>query len=202
MFGKRAKIEKLHARDLDLHANKVEAEKRKFVEAHAAWVMEGSRRKAAKRQWVDDSARWEKRRRDWSENKERWHADLTIWETEQQKKERAFLNKQAEENAKVDALEAAWQNGQPDAIEEHASIVLEASQHDDVVPKQWDVQFDEARRLLLVDYRLPSPDDLPTTKSVRFVASTGELKETSISEREKKALFDDLCYQICLRTIH
>ena len=131
-----------------------------------------------------------------------WVKRRDSWNTEQDTQEKAFLNKQAEENAKVDALEAAWRNGQPEAVEEHASIVLEASDHDDVVPKQWEVQYEPESKLLLVRYLLPTPDDLPITKSVRFVAATGELKETSISERDKKALFDDLCYQICLRTLH
>ncbi|WP_299625654.1 restriction endonuclease [Pelagibius sp.] len=131
-----------------------------------------------------------------------WIKNRDAWNAEQDAQEQVFLDKQVVENAKVDALEAAWRDGQPEAVEEHASIVLEASKHDEVVPKQWEVQYDPESKLLLVEYLLPTPDDLPTTKSVRFVASTGELKETSISERDKKTLFDDLCYQICLRTLH
>lgn len=131
-----------------------------------------------------------------------WVKSRDAWNAEQDTKEKTFFDKQAEENAKVDALEAAWRNGEAEAIEEHASIVLEASEHDDVVPKQWDIQYDPESKLLIVEYLLPTPDDLPTIKAVRFVASTGELKETNISERDKKVLFDDLCYQICLRTLH
>lgn len=132
---------------------------------------------------------------EWVKNRDKWNA-------EQDALEKAFFDKQSQENAKVDALKAAWRNGKPEAVEEHASIVLDSSDHDDVVPKQWEVQYQPETKLLLIEYRLPTPDDLPTTKSVRFVAATGELKETSISERDKKALFDDLCYQICLRTLH
>ena len=137
-----------------------------------------------------------------AESRAEWVKDRDEWNAEQDARERAFLDKQSRENAKVDALETAWRDGEPGAVEEHASIVLEASKHDDVVPKQWEVQYEPESKLLLVEYLLPTPDDLPTTKSVRFVASTGELKESSMSERDKKALFDDLCYQICLRTLH
>ena len=131
-----------------------------------------------------------------------WVKSKEEWEASQAAAEHAFLDRQARENAKVDALEAAWRAGQPEAVEEHAAIVLEASDYDDVVPKQWEVQYDPDLKLMLVEYLLPTPDELPVTKSVRYVASTGELKETNISERDKKALFDDLCYQICLRTLH
>ncbi len=42
-----------------------------------------------------------------------------------------------------------------------------------------------------------------STKSrIRLTASTGEVKETHISERDQKANFDSVCYQICLRTLH
>jgi len=80
--------------------------------------------------------------------------------------------------------------------------VLEASEHDEIIPKKWDVQFDPESKTLLVDFALPTPDDIPTTKTVRFIASTGELKETEISAKDKKVFFDDLCFQLCLRTIH
>ncbi|WP_415920322.1 restriction endonuclease [Tateyamaria sp. SN6-1] len=131
-----------------------------------------------------------------------WEAAKADHAEAQKSAERAFVAARDVENAKVDALEASWREGVPEAIEEHASIVLEASQHDDVVPKRWEVRYEAASKMLLVLHQLPVPADLPTTKSVRFVASTGELKETDISERDKKALFDDLCYQLCLRTIH
>ncbi|MCA8926536.1 MAG: restriction endonuclease [Alphaproteobacteria bacterium] len=131
-----------------------------------------------------------------------WAKHRDAWNAAQDAEEEEFLNHQVNENEKVDALESAWRNGQPEAVEEHSSIVLENSDYDDVVPKQWEVQYDPEAKLLLAEYLLPTPDKLPITKSVRFVASTGELKETNISERDKKALFDDLCFQICLRTLH
>lgn len=146
--------------------------------------------------------RWRKSNQTWDRIQAEWEKERSAWDAEQSAEEKAFLSMQADANAKVDALQASWKNGQPGAIEEHATIVLEASKHDDIVPKQWELKYNSEARMLLVDYRLPTPDEMPTTKSVRFVASTGELKESSISERDKKALFDDLCYQICLRTLH
>lgn len=134
--------------------------------------------------------------------KEEWITARDKWNAEQDRKDQEFSDRQQHENAKVDELEQSWRVGDATAIEEHANIVLEASNHDEVVPKQWDVQYEPDSKTLLIDFALPTPDDIPSTKSVRFVASTGELKETHISARDKKALFDDLCFQLCLRTIH
>ena len=135
-------------------------------------------------------------------NKAEWVKARNEWNAEQDQIESDFRNRQRHENAKVDALAEKWQAGDATAIEEHASIVLEASEHDEVVPKQWDVQYEPEAKTLLVDFALPTPDDIPAAKTVRFIASTGELKETQISAKDKKTLFDDLCFQLCLRTIH
>jgi restriction system protein len=82
------------------------------------------------------------------------------------------------------------------------AAVLDSSDYSDLFQTNFDINFDPAEGTLIVDYQLPAPDDLPTIKSVKFNASTGELKETHISEKERKDLYDDTCYQICLRTMH
>ncbi len=137
-----------------------------------------------------------------SESYAEWVERRDAWNAKQNAMKKVFIEKQKAENAKVDELQSAWRNGQPEAIEEHASIVLETSKHDELIPKQWEVQYFSESKLLLVAYLLPTPDNLPSTKTVRFVSSTGELKETGIGERDKKKLYEDLCYQICLRTLH
>lgn len=134
--------------------------------------------------------------------KSEWETKRQKWNAEQNKLEADFKAQQDRENQKVDMLAAQWIAGEPAAVEEHASIVLEASSHDEIVPKKWDLQYDAETKLLIVDYELPCPDDIPSAKTVRFVASTGELNETSISARDKKALYDDLCFQLCLRSVH
>jgi restriction system protein len=79
---------------------------------------------------------------------------------------------------------------------------LDASEYDDLISKEFQLQYQQDTKTLLIDYVLPSPDDLPTTKSVQFVASTGEMKKTQVAAKDKKALFEDICYQVSLRTIH
>src|SRR3546814_15286171 len=64
------------------------------------------------------------------------------------------------------------------------------------------IQYHQDDKLLLVAYDLPCPDTLPTLKSVKFIKSTGEMKESHISDREKRANFEAVAYQVCLRTIH
>jgi len=134
--------------------------------------------------------------------KTKWENKRVAWNEGELVKQAEFNRKRDAENTKVDQLRSAWFEGQTEAVEEHASIVLEASRHEDAVPKEWELEYQPDSKIMLVRYRLPAPEALPTVKTVRFVASTGELKETKISEKDRKALFDDICYQICLRTVH
>jgi restriction system protein len=59
-----------------------------------------------------------------------------------------------------------------------------------------------ASRTLIVEFQLPAPEDLPTIKTSRLVAATGEIKTTELSQKDQKSLFENVCYQLCLRTIH
>lgn len=149
---------------------------------------------------------FEKRAREAEEHarkkKDLWLARKKEWDIDQERQEREFSERQTTTNAQVDELQTAWREGSNQAILEHASIVLDASEYDDLISKEFQMQYQADENALLIDYKLPSPDDLPTTKTVRFVASTGEIKETQIAAKDKKALFDDICYQVCLRTIH
>lgn len=128
-------------------------------------------------------------------------AEKDFWD-EHEVANNAFLAEQAEANAKVDALRMSVSAGDPEAVVEHASLVLEASDYDGRFEKSYEVRHRPEDRLLLVSYDLPAPDALPAVKSVRFVKATGEMKETLISERDRKVNFESVAYQICLRTLH
>lgn len=131
-----------------------------------------------------------------------WEARREDHLRDQAIQEAAFNERRGLANNKVENLKLAWETGDVEAVIEHASMVLENSDYGELFEKSFEIEFDPGERLLLVEYELPSPDKMPTLKSVRFVPSTGELKETNISAREQKANFDLACFQICLRTLH
>lgn len=125
-----------------------------------------------------------------------------LWNKAQKEKEEEFLEAQRKANTVIDELKDRWMAGEPDAVIEHANLVLERSSLPEIVSKNFDVAYEGESKTLVLHYQLPDPDDLPLTKTVRYVAATGELQETKISQKDAKDLFDDCCYQLCLRTIH
>lgn len=131
-----------------------------------------------------------------------WERQEAKFWAEHHRAKNEFKAEQASSHRRVDALRAAVCSGDPDAVIEHASLVLESSDYDGLFEKSYDIQYQPDQKLLLLEYDLPAPATLPQIKAVKYVKSTGELVETKISERERKSNFDSACYQICLRTIH
>lgn len=155
----------------------------------------------------------EQRRQEWSAEEEtrrqRFERDLDEWK----QRERAFWDhhvqlqaefnrKQAEQNAVVDDLAAAIERGDSAAVIEHGTLVLENSDYEGLFEKSFTVQYEPEQKLLKVEYRLPSQDELPNVKTVKFNKATGEFQETRISEREARSNFESVSYQIALRTLH
>lgn len=124
-----------------------------------------------------------------------------FWDEHRSRKEK-FEEEQAKSHAEVDRLHSEVQRGEENAVIEHASLVLEASNYHGLFEKSYLIQYTKANKLLKIAYDLPAVETLPSVKSTKFIKATGELKETLISDRERKSNFESTAYQICLRTIH
>ena len=161
---------------------------------------------AAENSFRSDTREWEKkelkRKSVHSKAIKAWEQRKKAFWDEHSAKKVALEEEQAASNAKVDRFKTDVTNGEDYAVIEYASLVLEASDYKGLFEKSYLIQYDHEKRLLKVAYDLPSIDVLPSVKEVRFVKVTGELRESQISEREKKTNFESACYQICLRTIH
>lgn len=132
---------------------------------------------------------------DWKSKKERFEAQQDLEEAE-------FRRLKQEANEKVDALIRGVETGDPQAVIEHACLVLERSDYDGLFEKSFEIDYSPEARTMLLECELPSPAHVPTLKAVKFIKSTGEMRETHLTEREQAANYDSVCYQICLRTIH
>lgn len=115
---------------------------------------------------------------------------------------REFLGSQAARNAVVDAKRVAYEAGQPDAVMEFIDLVLASSRYPDYFPHEFEAEYDTSAKTAIIDYQLPAPADLPTLKAVKYVATRDEFEYQHISEIQSARQYDDVLYQIVLRTIH
>ena len=113
-----------------------------------------------------------------------------------------FEAKQAEANAAVARQRTAYERQDSAAIVDYCDLVLSRSNYPDYFPAEFEIEYREAGKVLLVDYALPAPEALPTLKEVKFNTARSEFVEAHRADSVQAKLYDDVLYSIVLRTIH
>ena len=119
---------------------------------------------------------------------------------EARKKE--FYKQQMEKSIAIDKNRENYMQREQGAVADYCDSVMSMSIYPDYFPKDWDMDYNAEKRTLIVEYILPAPDDLPFLKGVTYVQTRDEFKESFLSEKEREVLYDNLLYQLALRTIH
>lgn len=132
------------------------------------------------------------------ELKKKYDSQVKEWEEQKSK----YLAEQAELNSQIDEQQKAYEESGPDAIISYCDLVLSNSQYPDFYPKEWDLDYNPANKILIVDYSLPDLDSMPRLKEVKYVQSKDEFKETLLGESAVQKMYDNLLYQLALRTLH
>ena len=112
---------------------------------------------------------------------------------------------EAEKQKDNDALEdvkARYERGEASAVEDYSDLVLGASEYLDYFPQAWLLEYRDQARVIVVDYQLPTPSQLPTIESYRYVQSRDEIVDKHLSDAARKRLYESIIYQLCVRTIH
>jgi restriction system protein len=156
----------------------------------------------AERLFRRDRSYWEQQKRDIERDTKRkaeaYAKALSAWRALR----RQYEEKQKLSNDKVLAQRQLYLDGSPDAISDYCEMVLSNSVYPEFFPREWDLEYLPDTRVLILDYSLPNIDQLPTLKSVKYVAARDSYSETHLSGAAVAALYDSLLYQISIRTIH
>ena len=119
-----------------------------------------------------------------------------------EKNNEIFLKKKAELNGKIDKMEAAYMEQNPESIVEYCEMVLNNSKYPDSFPQNFELEYNPDNKILIVEYELPPMEAFPNIKEVKYVASKDETKEVLVSEAQLRKMFDESMYKISLRSIH
>ncbi|WP_298368658.1 restriction endonuclease [uncultured Lutibacter sp.] len=152
---------------------------------------------------TDEEAKtYQKRLNEWNKSVEilntEYNEECQRFENEKTK----FYNEKERANKLVDEFKNKYFELDSQSIEQYCDLVLSNSIYPSSFPQSYEIEYSETNKSIIIDYRLPAPDDLPKIKEVKFIKSKKEIKEITLSQSQINKLFDSSLYQICLRTIH
>jgi restriction system protein len=154
-----------------------------FKTAHVKWREEvrlvAEKNKKMERQYDGDWQRWENAKRD-------------------------YLKERDAKNKKIIERKEMYSKKQKDAITDYCEMVLSKHQsmYPETFPQEFEIDYNEESQLLLVDYFLPSRENIQTLKEVKYSTAKDEFLEVYLSEKASNELYDTLLYQLTLLTIH
>jgi len=125
-------------------------------------------------------------------------AEAKLWEREAQE----YKERLAKKNNAIDKRRASYEALQVPGVEDYCEMVLANSDYPDGFPQDFDLEYVAETKILIVEYALPAPEHLPRLKEVKYIKSKDEFAEAFLSENDLNKLYDDVLYQICLRSLH
>jgi restriction system protein len=129
---------------------------------------------------------------------EQYAQEMSRWKLEQDR----YYDEIAQQGREVDQVRDRYMTRAPDAVIDYCERVLSRSDHPSCIPRKFDFEWNAETGMLILNNQLPAPEDLPTLAEVKYVQATDTLKEVFLSESQGTKLYDDVVYQIALRTLH
>jgi restriction system protein len=124
--------------------------------------------------------------------------EVEEWET----RRAGFMAKQGDQHEAMDAFRMRYEGKEAAAITEYCDIVLANSEYPDCLPKEFDLDFNHETGVLVVNYKLPAPADIPTLSEMKYIQSSDRYPEKHLSAANAAKLYDDIIYQVALRTLN
>jgi len=114
----------------------------------------------------------------------------------------SFRAEQTAANDKIAVFRQRYEAREPEAIVEYCELVLSGSRYPTFIDPEYQVHYNSANSVAVVECELPDKDAIPTLQKVTYTASSRDFKEKHITDNERDRLFDSVLYQIALRTIN
>ncbi|MFF3056405.1 restriction endonuclease [Streptomyces sp. NPDC057909] len=106
-------------------------------------------------------------------------------------------------NTGIAEMTTALRNGDPEAAVEYFSAALYSSAAwPEGLPRQVSAAYDSAARQLVLNWELPKYDVIPEMKSVRYMPSADQDKETARPVAQRRAMYRDVLAQCVLLVLH
>ncbi len=114
----------------------------------------------------------------------------------------AFAAEVAEHNAGIDQFQRDCRAGDPEAVAEFCTLVLDSSVYPAGFPHQTRAVYRPDPREAVIEWELPPQSVIPLDRDYRYVASRDAIDSLPRAEKEIKERYRTVIAQVALRTIH
>ena len=170
-----------------------------FKKSHSNWLAEKAR---IEKQNKDNIEKYEQDtisyNKEIQRTKEQNRDEVIEWE----KRKEQYYKDQSDFNNKINLMREEYLQKKPHSIIENCDLVLNNSKYPDYFPKTYELDYNPDKEYLIIDFCLPQIESLPRTKSVKYVKTEDNFKETSISNTALNQLYSSVIFQVAIRTVH
>jgi len=118
------------------------------------------------------------------------------------KKKQAFEKVIEEHNRTITQWKESYEFGEKEAVEKYVKVILENSKYPASFNKDYEIQYDDKTKTLIVSYNLPNPEQVPKVTEYKFVQSSKTIKPVEFKKKEFDIFYENIILQVTLRTIH
>lgn len=118
---------------------------------------------------------------------------------EELKKE--FYSNQEQNNSIIKKEKEDYEKVKPLEIEKYFSYVLNKSNYPTDFVKDFELQYVEEKRTLVISYYLPNERIIPKTIEHKYIASKNKIEEIKLTDKKFEIFYNNIIYMCCLRTI-
>ena len=114
----------------------------------------------------------------------------------------SFADAQQKHNESLERLRTQYEQGAKEGVESYINMVLEHSQYPESLNLFSEVTFDPNQKVVIVDVDLPSTENVPSIIEYKYVQSRQDTTVKEMKKKEFEDFYNDVLYQITLRTVH
>jgi restriction system protein len=130
-----------------------------------------------------------------------YNSRLAIAKRKYAKASAEFHTGQKEQNESISLLRSQYEKGIAEDIERHMEMILLQSSYPEIISDDPQLKFDQPSKMIVINFWLPGPLELPSICEYRFVQSRKVIEPKEMKPKERDALYEDVIHQIALRTI-
>jgi restriction system protein len=129
--------------------------------------------------------------------------------TEYERARQAFLFRVRESNCEIEELEASYQslqaayrNGDSEAVPAYISMALERSEYPEGFPQDFRLAYLPDPKELILEYELPPASVIPEIAEYKYIKTRNTIDTKARKPAEIKDLYQDIVASITLRTLY